>query len=843
MKDLLFSRILNIVKLYPDKIALVNGDIRLSYKDLFQKSTALAGYIFQNTSPDEKLIGILFEKEWEQIVSVLGVLFSGKAYVPLDVYSPVSRTSDIINKSDLKTILTKEKYSKNISHIKNIFNLKVDNFNFDTQFYNLSYHSGADIAYIIFTSGTTGIPKGVAIQHFAVRNTIDDIITRFNISELDSTLMLSELNFDLSVFDIFGILSVGGTLILPTMTENRDPEAWYNLITKENITIWNTVPAFLSMFYEFNKERCFPSSIRLFFLSGDWVPISLMKAMKRVLPGGRYISLGGATEASIWSILYEINNIDENLSSIPYGKAMSNQTVEVLDDNFENCKNGLTGEIYIGGVGLAKEYWKDENKTKNSFIFNPKGERLYKTGDFGRYMPDGNIEFLGRQDLQVKINGYRIELGEVEAALSKLPLVSQSVAIVKNSSLYAFVTPANVNLENCKLYLSETLPFYMLPKAVYPLNSLPLNLNGKVDRDALSNIVRKNLLQREIEKPVTDTEVKILKIWLNILSHDSLGIQDDFFDIGGNSLHAVKLISRINKEFEKNFSLSVIFESRTVKTLADRVSSSEQAPSLTQLSFGKKFNLFLIHPVSGEIFCYYPLSQALKNFSVYGIQANLLGVDNLVSLAQKYCELIKQSVISPPYFIAGWSIGGLIAFEMAKQFGRNNVAFLGLIDAYPPFNFLFKEKLTINQAGLVKTIYKYYLQEMSKLVEDEILITETEVEWIMKVNPQNGIEILKKMILVKYEKKILESMDMMMEHFTVQFKKILGLMMGYKPNEMFNGTIHFFKSEEMPVDVANLWNNLSQDVNYLYLRGDHLSILNNPNVLDLAKKIGKFANG
>jgi amino acid adenylation domain-containing protein len=306
-----------------------------------------------------------------------------------------------------------------------------------------------DLAYVIFTSGSTGVPKGVMIEHRSALNTVVDVNERFGVGPGDRVLGLSSLSFDLSVYDVFGPLSVGGTLVLPEPESLRDPGRWAELVSVEGVTLWNSVPALLEMLVEHSAEGGDLGSLRLVLLSGDWIPVRLPERLRSLVPGARVVSLGGATEASIWSIQYPIEEVSPEWTSIPYGRPMVNQRFEVLDEGLEPCPVWVPGELYIGGVGLSRGYWRDEERTAASFVRHPRtGERLYRTGDLGRWQPDGTIEFLGREDLQVKIQGYRIELGEIEAVLERHPRVKTAAVLALGEPrghrrLAAWIVPAD----------------------------------------------------------------------------------------------------------------------------------------------------------------------------------------------------------------------------------------------------------------------------------------------------------------------------------------------------------------------------------------------------------------
>jgi pyochelin synthetase len=306
-----------------------------------------------------------------------------------------------------------------------------------------------DTAYVIYTSGSTGAPKGVRISHRGALNTVEDVNRRFGVGEDDAVLGLANLGFDLSVYDMFGPLAVGGSLVIPDHDQRGMPAHWANLIQQHRVTLWNSVPAHLQMLADFlpTAPAADVSSLRLALLSGDWIPVNLPDRTRRLVPDLEVVSLGGATEGSIWSIHYPIGVIDERWSSIPYGTPLTNQRMYVLDRRWRECPDGVTGEIFISGAGVAVGYLGDPERTAERFVEHPRtGERLYRTGDLGRYLPDGTIEFLGREDGQVKIRGHRIELAEVEAALVSDPRVAAAAVVLDKRSrhdprLVAFVEP------------------------------------------------------------------------------------------------------------------------------------------------------------------------------------------------------------------------------------------------------------------------------------------------------------------------------------------------------------------------------------------------------------------
>lgn len=409
----------------PTKTAIVSAYGSFSYQEILEKANQLANYLITTNLKANQLVAVVMEKSWEQIVACLGILLAGGAYLPIDPSLPKEKLMQFLTLGQVYTTITQEKFTdKLLDHC--FITLNDARLTTSAKTTPLINTTQDNLAYVIFTSGSTGLPKGVMIDHRGAMNTILDINQRFQVTAEDKILALSNLNFDLSVYDIFGILSVGGTIVMPTQEDVTNPSAWLTLLEKEQITLWNTVPMFMQMLIEqIEHTTDFTNYLRLALLSGDWIPLTLPeKAFKLLGKNLQLISLGGATEASIWSILYPINDIQPSWQSIPYGKAMQHQAVYVLNKQLEFCPDWVVGDIYIAGIGLAKGYWEDEIKTKAAFFLHPiTQERLYRTGDIGCYLPDGNIKFLGREDYQVKIGGYRIELDEIEFAIrQQLPL-------------------------------------------------------------------------------------------------------------------------------------------------------------------------------------------------------------------------------------------------------------------------------------------------------------------------------------------------------------------------------------------------------------------------------------
>lgn len=427
------------VNKYPEKAAVVTGNVQITYKELDEKSTVIAEELLRLNIKSNSLVGIIMEKDYEQIVAVLGILKAGGAYLPIDVENPHERIENILKKGQVTTILTKSEINeKNIDYFNKYNVINVDEVRNDSLKYSLPHIKSSDLAYVIFTSGSTGEPKGVMINHLGVINTIKDINDRYSIDSNDRTICLSNLNFDLSVYDIFGMLSAGGAIVIPDQSKIKNPQHWIELIEKYKVTVWNSVPAFMQMLIEYNSNssKKIDNSIKVVLLSGDWIPVSLPEKIKDTFRKAQVVGLGGATEASIWSNYYNIPiPVPKEYKSIPYGKPLINQKYYILNKSMERCPVWVPGDLYIAGKGLALGYCNDSEKTESSFlIYEKTGEIIYKTGDMARYKNDGNIEFLGRNDNQIKLNGHRIELGEIELQIRTIDGIKDSVVTFTNDN-------------------------------------------------------------------------------------------------------------------------------------------------------------------------------------------------------------------------------------------------------------------------------------------------------------------------------------------------------------------------------------------------------------------------
>ncbi|SHO57790.1 non-ribosomal peptide synthetase [Vibrio quintilis] len=433
----------------PDRIAVSADKQHYTYKALAEKAAAVASWLKDNGISQAEPVAVCLPKSFDQIAAVMGVMLAGGAYVPLSAEQPRHRHNLIMQDARITKLITDQANSQGWDEpIRSLYTENAQPAPFLPEAWIQTEFEPQQLAYVIFTSGTTGKPKGVMISHQAAQNTLSDVSTRISLQAADKVLGLASLSFDLSVYDVFATLSCGAALVLPETDQLNNPAHWLELLTTHEITVWNSVPAQLQMLTSVLEDQAVSLSLRVAMLSGDWIPVSLPDTARRFIPDLRIISMGGATEAAVWSVWYDIESVKPTDKSIPYGRPMNNQGFHILDDDMQPCPDWVPGALYISGHGLALGYMGDPQKTRQQFVTHPQtGERLYQTGDNGRFREDGLIEFLGRNDTQVKINGHRIELSEIDSVLQQHPQVAHVTSVISQQEddekrLAAFIEAA-----------------------------------------------------------------------------------------------------------------------------------------------------------------------------------------------------------------------------------------------------------------------------------------------------------------------------------------------------------------------------------------------------------------
>ena len=570
----------------PGAVALRQDGTEMTYEALNRRANQLARKLRAAGVCNGDNVGLVTSRGFDMIVGMYAILKAGGAYVPIDPAYPVDRQQYILTNSGVSTVLTDADYPVAAAAPGVAFLPTGADTCSSFEDGNLRLEkSSADLAYTIYTSGSTGRPKGVMIEHHSAVNLVEWVNGTFGVGSHDRLLFITSMCFDLSVYDIFGILAAGGSLVIARQEEVQDVEKLTAYLVNEQITFWDSVPTTLNYLVGELESAGNPfaqTQLRLVFLSGDWIPVSLPGRTKKYFPRAEVISLGGATEGTVWSNYYPVTDVPADWTSIPYGKPIANNFFYILDEDLHPVPPGVVGELYIGGVGVARGYANDAEKTACSYVKDPfsstLGGRMYRTGDLGRMQPDGNMEFLGRKDHQVKIRGYRVELGEIKNVLLAHEGVDEVAVIARKDSagapqLVAYVTgPGVLDTAALRTYLRGYLPDYMIPAHLVRLATLPLNANGKIDLKALPDV--QSLPAGDAAgyvAPVTELEKQLVAIWQEVLENERIGTTDNFFEIGGHSLKAARVVGRIAKELRIRTELRTLFAYPTVGGLAGQL--------------------------------------------------------------------------------------------------------------------------------------------------------------------------------------------------------------------------------------------------------------------------------
>ncbi|NEC66313.1 non-ribosomal peptide synthetase [Streptomyces sp. SID9727] len=668
----------------PGASAVVAADGTLDYAQLRERAQELAALLHRNGVRPADCVAVLLPKGAEQIAAVHGVLAARAAYVPIDPGWPRERVGELLADARVTAVLTSEAERDSLVPVAGCPVLATTQATAVPGPPAVPEGDPGDTAYVIYTSGSSGKPKGAMLDHTGPLNTVVDINRRFAIGPDDVVFGVSSLCFDLSVYDVFGTAEAGATLLLPP-PGTTDPGQWADLVQEHGVTVWNSVPALMQLFAEAAEQAglTFPA-LRVVLLSGDWIPVQLPALIGRIAPHARVVSLGGATEASIWSIHHPIDRVDPDWASIPYGRPLGNQHWRVRDAVGRDAPDRVTGDLYIGGTGVALGYLNDPDRTAASFVTDPvTGERLYRTGDLGRYLPDGDIEFLGRADFQVKIQGFRVEPGEIEHALAQHPAVRHAVVVARTAGsgrqLAGYVVAEHdaprPRPEELIAHLADRLPGHLVPSFVVVLDALPLTANGKLDRRAIEAIgPTYDDRARTHTPPGTETEKALVEIWESVLGVDRIGIHDDFFDLGGQSFAALRVIGMVGTRLGLRAPLGALLERRTVAALAELLEQDTGQDTWSPLvaldDTGEGTPWALVHPAGGNVLCYRGLAELLDGpchaFQAPGPGVGRQPLDTVEALAECYAEALLAVRPHGPYRVAGWSSGGVIAFELAR---------------------------------------------------------------------------------------------------------------------------------------------------------------------------------
>ncbi|MCT7979016.1 non-ribosomal peptide synthetase [Laspinema olomoucense] len=685
-----------IVQRSPNQIALVSGKNSLTYQDLHHQSNQLARYLQERGVKPEVLVGVCLPPSLEAVASILGILKAGGVYLYCDPSYPLERLQFILSDAEVSLLLTRSPFVPSLTPPRvSILDLEQHQRAIAQQSpESLTYPITPNhLAYVIYTSGSTGKPKGVLIEHRGLSNLIIAQHQIFKLNKQSRILQFSSLSFDASIFEIVMAFSTGATLYLADEESRYGGTALMTFLSQFAITHASLTPAVLATL----PPGKLPA-LHTLISAGESCSPALAKSW---VNSCHFFNAYGPTESTVWATVAEIIDPTPNP---PIGRPIPNTQIYLLDANLQPVPIGIPGEIYIAGEGVARGYHNRKQLNSERFIthsFPPQQTvRLYKTGDLARYQIDGKLEFLGRIDHQVKIRGYRIELGEIETTITQYPNIQQArVMATDRDQLVAYIVPQGnqpINHSSLRSFLSKTLPGYMIPQELIVLNSLPLTDRGKLDRTQLP--AGETLTPGQFIPPGNPSEAALAQIWATLLKCDRIGMNDNFFDLGGDSLLAVRLLTHINQQFQQQLPVSALFLNPTLKGLADCLFSeldtlpcSPLVPIQTQ---GTNPPFFCIHPILGVVFPYYELALHLgKNQPFYALQPQ--GIDGksppltrIEDMAAYYIKAMQTIQPEGPYFLGGWSFGGLVAFEMAHQLKKagHAVGLLAVLDTLAPLS-------------------------------------------------------------------------------------------------------------------------------------------------------------
>ncbi|HKT26875.1 non-ribosomal peptide synthetase [Dyella sp.] len=716
----------------PHALAVMQGDASLSYAQLNARANRLAHHLRHLGVGPGALVGLCMERGVDMMVALHGILKAGGAYVPLDPAYPPERLAMILDDAGPAAILTQQHVRARLPALPGVPVLCLDGEADLLHGYaqdNPPNHTQPEhTAYVIYTSGSTGKPKGVMVPHRSLLHYVWHCVREYLREDIAGAVVSSPLGFDATVTTLLPPLLVGKPIVLLPDDERTLPQLSARLFAPGAAWLFKITPAHLEALSYLGEAAAVDETgvpgeaAHCIVVGGEQLTLSTLRRWKgKLLPAASFVNEYGPTETTVGCCIWQLSDaaVLDTLegTAAPIGRAIGNTQLYVLGECMQLQPLGSVGELYIGGEGVALGYLRRAELTEQRFVDDPFGQpgaRLYRTGDLVRYRADGELEFLGRCDDQVKLRGFRIELGEIEQQLSELPDVQAAAVMLREDApgekrLVAYVVPAQEREQDdaaiaaaCRTGLSQRLPEYMVPNAFVVLKTLPLTVNGKVDRKALP---APDPMQTQSDAayvaPRTPVEQTMVEIWADVLGLGKVGVFDDFFELGGQSLLATQMMSRIKRALHVELPLRAVFEASTVAALAAKVehadiSATPSAPATHRVSSnlvpirkeGDLTPLFLIHPIGGEVQYAVDLARHLDaNQPVYALAASGVAAGetphgSIREMAACYLKQIRQLQANGPYKLAGWSLGGMVAYDMAHQLRGDgeSVRFVGMVD-------------------------------------------------------------------------------------------------------------------------------------------------------------------
>ncbi|OJH38589.1 non-ribosomal peptide synthetase [Cystobacter ferrugineus] len=827
----------------PDAVAVIFQEQQLTYRQLREQSDAVARELRRRGVGPEVTVGLACERSVEGVVGLLGILKAGGAYVPVDPALPQERVSYMLRDAGARLVLTHRPVAPSLPPLEGEVLLLEELREAPGGPFEPPALLPDSSAYVIYTSGSTGRPKGVNISHASVVHSTEARLTAFP-STPRVYLMLAPFSFDPSVCGIFWTLCHGGTLVLPPDALRESTEEIPRLIARHGVTHMSFTPSLYATVLELARPEQL-ASLELVIVAAEASPPAIVRRHARVLPGAQLFNEYGPTEVTVYASVGWCDP-ESRAATVPIGKPIANMQVLILDKHLRPVPVGVPGELYLGGLGLARGYWGRPELTAERFVPHPHsdvpGARLYRTGDLGRWLPEGNIEFIGRVDNQVKVRGFRIELGEVEEVLTQHPGVREAVVLAREDTpglkrLVAYASPREgmtLGAAELRAFLRGRLPEYMVPSAVVVLDALPRTPNDKVDRRALPAPGVET--RAELEPPRTPVEQALAGVWKELLGVPEVGRQDNFFELGGHSLLAVRALALARARLGVNVPLRALFESPSLEALARSVeaagSGEARNGALVALRReGSQRPFFCVHPVGGSVACYRELAGLLgPERPFYALQARGLEGEappreHLEEMAAAYVAEVRAVQPRGPYLLGGWSMGGIVALEMAQQLTRagEEVARVVLLDSY--LEALDPAAANVDEASLLAGFLADALEAAGQPVPEKLELPEAE-----------GPEARAEALLRQGEKLGLATVE--------QGKRLLAV---YRANlqalsryslQPYAGPVVLMRAEASAPAKARDWAEVIQrGVTVLRVEADHYSMLRPPRVHEVAARV------
>jgi len=840
----------------PKAVAVEYEDQWLSYVELDQRANQLACYLQKLGVRPEGKVGICMERSLEMVIAHLAILKAGGAYVPLDPNHPAQRLSGVVADSNLGIILAHAPTAECVAETNSRIVCLDSNWeetagDLDTS--PVCYGNPSYLAYVMYTSGSTGVPKAVGVTHGSIVRMLFG--THFaDFSRGRKFLQFVPITFDVSALEIWGCLLNGGTLAVFTggIAELGDLA---DFIQNRAIdTAWLTSGLFHQIL-ETTGEKL--RGVRQLLVGGDVVSPAWARKAIHSTPGQILINGYGPTENTMLTTAHRMEKVEDvGYTSVLIGKPVPGTEVYVLDEKMGLGPIGIPGELYAGGGGLARGYLNSPELTAARFVPNPfsrtPGDRLYRTGDLVRWTDGGNLEFIRRLDHQVKVRGFRIELGEIETALERLEGVEQAVVITRDNKfgerqlLAYIVTSREIPVSSLRARLKEQLPDYMIPAHFVKLDTVPLTSNGKIDRQSLPSPLSESATPpTDYAIPQTPLERELAAIWSELLELREVSIHDDFFEIGGHSLLAVRMRSMVEDRLKRDLALRDLFRAPTIAGLArllQQASDSTASPILVEIQgHGSRTPFFAVHPIGGNVLCYAELARELgPEQPFYGLQAPspvvLAENPSIEQMAELYIKAIRSLQPSGPYLLGGWSFGGLVAWEISRQLKAQGetIGLLTLIDSYPPAR-------SSSDLGFQNfPVLSWFARDMASLAGKD---PETAHEAFEQLGGEEQWRMVQD-ALVQYgvvsERNAHAEMGRLLEIFTRNIRA----MARYSLNPALQDVLLLAATEgPAPEQLAGQWKQWAGGgVEFHLVPGNHYSIIRRPNLTVLAEALQRRLN-